>query len=121
MENRKKEREKRLQFEIKKKEEREKRRITYIQSRHTLQTKNKFSFWESVCFKSFICNKSKKEFAKMVSLVIDRKISVENILKLSNNIEMLKELTLDEDDYNNFHKYPPISFEKQLKMLKLMS
>ena len=46
-------------------------------------------------------------------------MSVENILILSNNFEMLKEFTLTEEELKTFNELPAITLEKQLEHFQI--
>ena len=88
----------------------------------TITTKNKtkiFSFWNSFCFSSFICNKYKRNFVRIISQVIDKKLSVDHLLKISNNLEMLKEFTLNEEDLKTFNELPPLTFDEQMRLFNI--
>lgn len=73
-----------------------------------------FSFWDSICFNRFICNKNKRNFVLLASNLINKKISIEHLLKISNNLEKLKDFILDEEKAKEFNELPVLPFEKQL-------
>ena len=79
----------------------------------------KFSFWNSICFSHFICDKNKRNFIKLISPVIYKKLSIEYFLKISNNFEMLKEFVLNEDEIKNFNELPPMNLDKQIKLFEI--
>ena len=56
---------------------------------------------------------------RIIYQIIDYKLSVEYLLKLSNNFEALKKKTLNEEEYENFENTAKISFEDQMKEFNL--
>lgn len=55
----------------------------------------------------------------MISQVINRKLSIEYLLKLSNRFENLKKIVLSDPEYKNFENIPPKILEEQMKELEL--
>ena len=96
------------------------RKKSRIVRKKTMKNK-KFSFCDTFCCSGFIFNKTKRSFVKLISQVIDKKLSLEHLLKISNNLEMLKEYTLSEEEVINFNNLPPMSFVKQLKQFEINS
>ena len=74
-----------------------------------------FSFWDTVCFTRFIYNQKKRNFITIISQVIDNKLSVEYLLKLSNKFETLKKITLDNEQHENFENLSQMTLEEQMK------
>ena len=74
-----------------------------------------FSFWDSICINSFIINRRKRNFVKMISNLINNKLSVEYILELSNNFELLKRKILTGDQYREFDEIPHLTLDEQIK------
>jgi hypothetical protein len=56
----------------------------------------------------------------LITQVIDRKLSVENLLKISNNIETLKEFILDEQGMKKYNELPPVKLEKLLTQFEII-
>ena len=81
--------------------------------------KTTFTFWNTFCFTFCIYNSTKRKFILLVSKMINKKLSVENILTLSNNIEMLKEFCLNEEELISFNDLPAMSLEKQLRQAQI--
>ena len=61
-----------------------------------------FSFWNSFCINYIIFNKQKRNFVSLISKVVDNKLSVEYILELSNNFQLLKKSVLNQEQYYKF-------------------
>ena len=78
-----------------------------------------FSFCDTFCHKRLILNSKKRNFVRLISKIIDDKLSVEYILELSNNFEMLKKIVLDEEQYENFGNLPPFTLKKQMEELDI--
>lgn len=53
-----------------------------------------------------------------MSILIDNKLSVEYILELSNNFELLKRKVLTEEEYEQFDKLPYFKLEEQMREFK---
>ena len=92
---------------------------TRIQMRKISKPFQFFSFWDSFCFSCCILNSKKRHFVRLISKIIDEKLSVEYILELSNNFEMLKKIVLDEEQYENFGNLPPFTLTKQMEELDI--
>ena len=60
-------------------------------------------------------NKQKRNFVSLISKVVDNKLSVEYILELSNNFQLLKKSVLNQEQYDKFDYLPNLYFEEQLK------
>ena len=78
-----------------------------------------FSFWNTICFKFCIINRMKRRFVRFANELVDNKLSLEYYLEISNNLEFLKRLTLNEEQYEEFDKIPHLKFEEQLKQFKI--
>ena len=74
-----------------------------------------FTFWNSFCMNYYVFNKPKRNFVSLISKVVDNKLSVEYILELSNNFQLLKKSVLNQEQYYKFDYLPNLSFEEQLK------
>lgn len=89
--------------------------IVQQKKKNVKTSKNNFSFWNSLCFNFCIINKKKKNFVRITSQIIYNRLSVEYLLKLSNNFEALKKKTLNDEEYENFAVTSKRSFEEQMK------
>ena len=74
-----------------------------------------FSFLNSFCFSFCIINKKKRNFVKLISELINNKLSVEYILESSVNFELLKKIILNEEQYENFKNLPYLTLADQMK------
>jgi hypothetical protein len=74
-----------------------------------------FSFWDSICLNCFIINRRKRNFINMISDLINQKLSVEYILELSNNFELLKRKTLTKDQCREFDEKPHLNLDEQIR------
>ena len=74
-----------------------------------------FSIWNSFCFNFCILNTKKRNFIQLVSQVIDNKLSVEYILELCNNFQLLRKLVLTQEQNQKFDSMNHLSLEEQLK------
>ena len=74
-----------------------------------------FSFWDSICLNSFIINRRKRDFVKIISDLVNKKLSLESFLELSNNFELLKRKILTEDQYTEFNELPNLTLDEQIK------
>lgn len=63
-------------------------------------------------------NKRKKNFLEKVSQVIYYKISIENILRQSNNFDILKDVILDDEKRKEYEKSPDINLNQLLEKMK---
>ena len=79
-----------------------------------------FSFWNTIFCVPLIYNSAKRNFVQLISQVINRKLSVENLLKISNNIEALKEFILDEGKMKQFNELPAPKLEKLLEQFEIL-
>ena len=61
----------------------------------------------------------KRRFVRFANELVDNKLSLEYYLEISNNLEFLKRLTLNEEQYEEFDKIPHLKFEEQLKQFKI--
>ena len=82
------------------------------------QKSKKFSFWNSICFTCFICNKTKRNFVELISKVIYRKLSLDHILKISNNLDMLKDFILNEEELKILNELPTRNLQDHLKQME---
>ena len=57
----------------------------------------------------------------MISSLIDKKLSLESFLQLSNNFELLKKKILTEDQYREFDELPYLRLDEQLKEFNLIT
>jgi hypothetical protein len=80
---------------------------------------NVFTFWNSLCFNFCIINKRKKNFVRIISKIIYNKLSVEYLLKLSNNFEALKKKTLNNEEFENFAILGNRTIKEQMKDFNL--
>ena len=55
---------------------------------------------------------------ELISKVIYRKISLDHILKISNNLEVLKEFVLNEEELKKFNELSPRNLNEQLKQME---
>jgi hypothetical protein len=78
-----------------------------------------FSFWNTLCFRFCIKNKMKKNFINFANLLINKKLSIEYYLEMSNQIEIIKKLTLDEEEYKEFDNYQHLEFKEQTEKLEI--
>ena len=51
--------------------------------------------------------------------MIDNKVSVEYFLEFTNNFEILKKITLDENERENFNNLPFLTLEEQLNQFEI--
>ena len=56
---------------------------------------------------------------RLVSQVIDNKLSVENILGLCNNFQLLKKLVLNQEQTQKFDYMNGLSLEEQLREFEI--
>ena len=88
---------------------------TRVEKRKKTKPLQHANFWDKICFSFCIFNKNKRTFLQLASLVIDNKLSVETILELSNNFELLKQKVLNEEEYKKFNDVPFLNFREQMK------
>jgi len=74
-----------------------------------------YNFWETLCFSFCIFKKKKRNFFNMISQIINNKISIEYLLKLSNRFENLKLVSLNDEEIKSFDTMSPMSLEEQMK------
>ena len=84
------------------------------QSRKENNSIKYFSFWNTICFRSCICNSLKRKFIKIATELIDNKLSVEYFLQVSNNVEILKKLTLNDEQNEIFDDMRHLPLKEQL-------
>jgi hypothetical protein len=60
-------------------------------------------------------SKKKKNFVRIISLIINNKLSVEYLLKLSNNFEALKKKILNNEEFENFEISATRTIKEQMK------
>ena len=73
-----------------------------------------FSFWDTICLRSCIYNPLKRKFIKFATELIDNKLSVEYFLQVSNNVEILKKLTLNDEQNEIFDDMRHLPLKEQL-------
>lgn len=77
--------------------------------------KKHFSFWDTLCCRSFIFNPIRKRFILQASKLIDKKLSVEYFLIMSKKFEIMKNIALNEEQKDKFDEMSEIKFKEQLK------
>ena len=95
-------------------------RSKYNLRKSTSLNKN-FSFWNTICFTVCIPNTKKRNFINLIAKLIDNKLSIEYFLEFTNNFEILKKLTLKEEEYENFDKLPNLNLDEQLKEFNILN
>jgi hypothetical protein len=66
------------------------------------------------CLKECIINKKKRHFFKLATNIIDKKLSLEYLLKFYSNFEKLKLLVLTKEQQDIFTAIPNFKLEKHL-------
>ena len=51
--------------------------------------------------------------------MIYSKISLDHILKISNNLELLKEVILDEEEFKKINELPPRNLNEQIAQMEI--
>lgn len=78
-----------------------------------------FSFLNTICCEFCIINPRRRKFVSLVNQLIDKKLSIENILDVSNDLEILKNINLNEEQLYGFNDLPHLTFKEQLKQFKI--
>lgn len=78
---------------------------------------NFLNFFDLFCFKELLTNKKKRNFLKLANEIINKKLSIEYILKSYSNFEKLKMIVLNKEQINNFNSIPNFKIEKHLTEL----
>lgn len=78
-----------------------------------------FSFLNTLCCKFCIINPIRQKFIKLASKLVDKKLSIENILEVSNDLEILKKINLNDEQIYVFNDFPHLTFKEQLKEFKI--
>lgn len=97
----------------------------YYQKRKTKKKKEKkeqetkLNFWDKICFNCCIINKRKKSFLNSATKVIDYKLSVEYLLELSNEFQVMKEVFLEEEIADKNRKFFFFSLNDLLEEIKI--
>ena len=73
-----------------------------------------FSFLDTFCFNFCIFNEKKRNFVRLASLLIYKKLSVEYFLRLSNNFGILKNLILNDNQILQYNNLPHFGMEEQM-------
>lgn len=73
-----------------------------------------FSFAELFCMKELIFEKRKRNFMKLSNDIIDKKISLEYLLKFYSNLEKIKIILLNKEQQKIFSAMPNFSMEKHV-------
>jgi len=89
------------------------------QSRKENNSIKYFSFWDTICVRSCIYNSLKRKFIKIATELIDNKLSVEYFLQVSNNVELLKKLTLNDEQNEKFDNMVYLPLKEQLNEFKI--
>lgn len=66
-------------------------------------------------------NPLKKGFIDLASEVIDNKLSVEYFLESSNNLELLKKFTLNQEQCENFNRMSLVPLKEQLNEFNIQN
>ena len=78
-----------------------------------------FTFWDTIFTNAFICNKKKKNFVQKVNKIISMKLSVENILGISTDFELLKRKIFTNEEYVEFDQLEYLSLDEQMKDIEI--
>ena len=94
-------------------------KLEKITSRKENKSIKYFTFLNTICFQFCIINPLKKKFLNIETKLVNKKISIENFLEVSNDLEILKKLTFSEEQFDLFSNYQHLSFKEQLNEFKI--
>lgn len=77
-----------------------------------------FNFCDAFCINRFIYNKKKRNFFAKASKLFSYKLSIESILKLNNEFEIVKKKILTADQFEMLNEPP--SLLEQLSEIKML-
>jgi len=80
-----------------------------------------FSFADLFCMKEFIWGKRKRKFMKLSNDIIDKKISLEYLLKYYSNLERLKMILLNDEQQKVFFEMPKFLIEEHVNEVICMA
>lgn len=78
------------------------------------------SFPELFCVKEFILDRKKRNFLKLSSDIIEKKLSLEYFLKFFSDFDKLKNIILNKEEQENFSKLPNSNIENHLKEIIIL-
>jgi len=77
-----------------------------------------FTFFDLFCLKEIIINRTKRNFFKLASKIIDSKLSLEYQIKSSCNLEKLKLITMNQEQIDYLNSLPNFKIEKHLNEIE---
>lgn len=73
---------------------------------------------ELFCLRACIFKKRKKKYLTLTSNIIDKKISLEFMLKYFSNFEKLKSMLLNKEEQEKFYSISNFKLDQQIKEMK---
>ena len=74
-----------------------------------------FNFYDLICFRELLVNKNKRNFLKIAIDIIDKKLSIEYLLKFYSNFEKMKLILMNNEQVNELNSIPNFKIEKHLR------